>query len=135
MNSRLPNVCRRVLPAAPLIAVLTIVLIAASVIGTNRAQVVEAGGRLLLAVLCLHTAGFFFGYVVSRLWLGHAQAARTASIEVGMQNSGLGVILARGNFTNPLVAIPSAIATVAHSLIGSLVAAWWRRSARPEAEL
>jgi BASS family bile acid:Na+ symporter len=126
MNSRLPNVCRRVLPAAPLIAVLTIVLIAASVIGANRAQVVEAGGRLLLAVLCLHTAGFFFGYVVSRLWLGHEQAARTASIEVGMQNSGLGVVLAQQNFINPLVAIPSALSAVIHSLVGSIAAAVWR---------
>ena len=53
--------------------------------------------------------------------------ARTISVEVGMQNSGLGVVLARGNFTDPLVAIPSAISSVFHSLIGSLLAAIWRR--------
>ena len=52
------------------------------------------------------------------------------SIEVGMQNSGLGVVLAQQNFASPLVAIPSAISSVFHSLVGSLVAAWWRRSAR-----
>jgi BASS family bile acid:Na+ symporter len=44
-----------------------------------------------------------------------------------MQNSGLGVVLARANFANPLVAIPSAISSLFHSLIASLLAAVWRR--------
>ena len=35
------------------------------------------------------------------------KVAGTISIEVGMQNSGLGAVLARQNFSNPLVAIPS----------------------------
>ncbi|MCU0794150.1 MAG: bile acid:sodium symporter family protein, partial [Opitutaceae bacterium] len=52
---------------------------------------------------------------------------RTVSIEVGMQNSGLGVVLARNNFADPLTAVPCAISSVAHSLIGSLLAGWWRR--------
>lgn len=45
-----------------------------------------------------------------------------------MQNSGLGVVLARANFANPLVAIPSAISSVFHSLIASFLAALWRRA-------
>jgi BASS family bile acid:Na+ symporter len=36
-----------------------------------------------------------------------------------MQNSGLGVILARENFSSPLVAIPAAISSLIHSLLGS----------------
>jgi BASS family bile acid:Na+ symporter len=56
-------------------------------------------------------------------------AARTISIEVGMQNSGLGVVLARQNFASPLVAIPSAISSLFHSLIASALAGIWRRSA------
>ena len=41
---------------------------------------------------------------------------------------GLGVVLARQNFANPAVAIPSAISSLFHSLIGSALAALWRRS-------
>jgi BASS family bile acid:Na+ symporter len=37
-----------------------------------------------------------------------------------MQNSGLGVVLARENFSNPMVAIPAAISSLIHSLLGSL---------------
>ncbi len=126
LKARFPVACRRVLPVAPLVAVATIVLIAASVIGGGREQVIEAGARLLLAVLSLHAGGFVLGYTVARLWIGREQAARTAAIEVGMQNSGLGVVLARQNFANPLVAIPSAMSAVMHSVVGSVAAAIWR---------
>lgn len=129
---RFPRAIASLLPIAPLVAVITITLIVASVVGGGREQILEAGPRLLLAVFGLHACGFLFGYLAGRAVLGRETAARTVAIEVGMQNSGLGVVLARGNFANPLVAIPSAIATVAHSLIGSLVAAWWRRSAQTD---
>lgn len=131
LKARFPAACRRVAPAAPLAAVATIVLIAASVIGGGREQVIEAGARLLLAVLGLHAGGFVLGYAAARLWTGREQAARTAAIEVGMQNSGLGVVLARQNFANPLVAIPSALSAVMHSVVGSAAAAIWRMTAAP----
>jgi BASS family bile acid:Na+ symporter len=37
-----------------------------------------------------------------------------------MQNSGLGAVLARENFTNPATAIPSAISSLVHSIYGSI---------------
>ena len=120
-----------ILPVAAgalLVAVLTITLIGASVIGAGREQILEAGVRLLVAVFALHLFGFLFGYLAGKVVLKREISARTAAIEVGMQNSGLGVVLARSNFANPLVAIPSALSTVAHSLIGSLAAAWWSRT-------
>ena len=102
-------------------------MIAASVIGSGREQVLEAGPRLLAALVCLHAGGFLLGYIAGRVFLRRELAARTVSIEVGMQNSGLGVVLAQQNFVSPLVAIPCAISAVFHSLIGSLLAAYWRR--------
>lgn len=125
---RFPEVSRRILPVAPLVAVIAITLIVGSVIGGGRQQVIDAGVRLLLAVMCLHVGGFLLGYVAGRLWLGREQAARTVSIEVGMQNSGLGVVLAQQNFANPLVALPCALSALFHSLIGSFAAAVWRRT-------
>ena len=126
---RFPNASRRILPGAPLVAVIAITLIVGSVIGTGRQQVIEAGPRLLLAVFCLHVGGFTLGYLAGRLFIGRELASRTVSIEVGMQNSGLGVVLAQQNFASPLVAVPCAISAVLHSLIGSLAAAMWRASA------
>jgi len=126
-----PGVTRRLLPVAPLAAVLMITLIVASIIGAAREAILETAARLLLAVASLHAGGFLLGYVLSRLAGADARTARTVSIEVGMQNSGLGVVLARQNFPDPLVAIPSAISSLFHSLIASILAAVWRRTATP----
>ena len=123
---RFPRVSAQVLPIAPFVAVLTITLIVASVIGAGRTQVLEAGLRLVAAVFCLHVGGFLLGYLAGRLLLGRELTARPISIEVGMQNSGLGVVLAQQNFASPLVAIPSAISAVFHSILGSAAAAIWR---------
>ena len=128
MNRWTPRLTARILPGAPLAAVAMIALIVASIIGAQRDTILEAGARLPLAVASLHAGGFLFGYASARLLGNHAHTARTVSVEVGMQNSGLGVVLARQNFADPLVAIPSAISSLFHSLIASLLAALWRHS-------
>jgi BASS family bile acid:Na+ symporter len=131
LHARAPRLVARVLPAAPLAAVVFITLIVASIIGAGRDEILGAGGRLVGAVFALHTLGFLFGYVLSRLLRRPVVTARTVSIEVGMQNSGLGVVLARANFADPLVAIPSAISSLFHSLIASVLAGYWRRRPAP----
>lgn len=127
INRFLPRVVRAVLPVAPLVSVLTIAMVCASVIGQNAASVRVSGPRLLAAVVLLHAIGFAVGYLFARL-LGYDRiVSRTISIEVGMQNSGLGVVLATRHFpAEPLTAVPCAISSVTHSVIGSLLAGWWR---------
>lgn len=127
MNCFLPRLTKRIVPVAPLGAVILITLIVASIVGQGRDYILRSGPALILAVFSLHTLGFIFGYVLSRL-IAPRIPSRTISIEVGMQNSGLGVVLAQQNFTNPLIAIPSAISSVFHSVIASTLAAVWRRS-------
>ncbi len=125
-----PKVTEKILPVAPLAAVIMIVLIVGSILGAGREDIMRAGLRLIGAVFMLHFLGFFLGYVLSRGIIRHEITARTISIEVGMQNSGLGVVLARQNFASPLVAIPSAISSLFHCVMGSLLAAIWGRSGR-----
>ena len=82
------------------------------------------------AVTLLHGGGFFLGSLLGRFCGFDRAVTRTLSIEVGMQNSGLGAVLAKTHFAaEPLTAVPSALSSVCHSLLGSLLAAWWRRSA------
>jgi BASS family bile acid:Na+ symporter len=124
-----PGLTYRILPVAPLISVILITMIVASIIGTSRAAIIESGLQLIGAVFALHVCGFGLGYVLTRAISPDVISARTVAIEVGMQNSGLGVVLAGQNFANPLVAVPSAISSLFHSLIGSALAGWWRASA------
>ena len=127
INRWLPGVVRTVMPVAPLVSVLTIALVCASIIGQNAAAVTASGPRLLGAVVLVHAIGFGVGYLFAWLLGYDRTVARTISIEVGMQNSGLGVVLAQKHFpVEPLTAVPCAISSVVHSVIGSLLAGWWR---------
>ena len=134
VNRFAPAAVRRISPVAPLVSVLTIALICGSAIAQNAAAVRASGPRLLLAVALLHAAGFALGHLCARLLGYDRRIARTISIEVGMQNSGLGVVLAR-TFDFPATAgvapaaVPCAISAVTHSVIGSLLAGIWRLSA------
>jgi len=132
LNRYFPRGVKKVLPAAPLVSVIVIALICACIIGLRIEEVKASAGKLIAAVALLHLAGFALGYGLSRLLRLPEQRARTVSIEVGMQNSGLGVVLANKHFTNPatgvaLAAVPCAISAVMHSIIGSVAAAFWRR--------
>jgi bile acid:Na+ symporter, BASS family len=50
-------------------------------------------------------------------------------LQVGMQNSTLGASLAIMHFADPLAATPCAVSACMHSVIGSLLAAYWQRKA------
>lgn len=127
LNRRAPRLVASVQLGLPLVSVIVIALICASIIGTNARDVAQVAVRLPVAVFCLHVSGFALGYAVARLTGWDETVARTASIEVGMQNSGLGAVLARKHFADPLTAVPAAISAAFHSVIGSVAAAWWRR--------
>jgi BASS family bile acid:Na+ symporter len=77
------------------------------------------------------------GYLVTRLSGFEEEIARTISIEVGMQNSGLAIVLAKQGFPNlPLAPVVGAVSGVTHCLIGSVFAAIWSRFTpkNPESE-
>ena len=120
-----PRLVKAVLPVAPLISVVTIALICASIIGSSAVPLRKSGGLLLLAVFLLHAGGFLLGYLFARVFGYDQIICRTISIEVGMQNSGLGAVLAKNHFT-PLTALPCAISATFHSVIGSMLAGIWR---------
>lgn len=131
LHHGMPRLVRAVLPVAPLVSVLAITLICASIIGQSAAEFRTTAPRVLAGVVALHAGGFALGYTLA--WaLGQSTATnRTVSIEVGMQNSGLGVVLARQHFADPVTALPCAMSAVCHSVIGSLLAGIWRLSGAP----
>lgn len=127
LNRYFPRFVKLVMPASPLVSVLAITLICASIIGGSAADFRRSGGELILAVFLLHTGGFFLGYIFSRLLRCDELTSRTISVEVGMQNSGLGAALAKAHFASmPLAALPCAISATFHSVIGSILAGIWR---------
>ncbi len=121
-----PKVTERLVAVLPLVSVGGIVLIVAAVVAVNQPTLAKSG-MLILAVVAVHNCvGLLLGYWAGRaLRLGNPQL-RALSIEVGMQNSGLGAALAQAHFS-PLAAVPSAVFSVWHNISGTLLASYFRR--------
>ena len=136
LNRLFPRAAERVSAVLPLVAIVLVILIVGGIVGGAKTQIAAHAGVLLLATFLLHAVGFALGYGLARmLGLGEIEA-RTISIEVGMQNSGLGSGLAKtpafaAQFADAtqaaLAPVPAAISAVWHVVIGSLLAGWWRR--------
>jgi BASS family bile acid:Na+ symporter len=110
----------------PLISIAAILAIVSAVVGANKGNIASTGWLLFVAVMLHNLFGLFFGYITAKL-VGLDEAKRRAiSIEVGMQNSGLGASLATVHFS-PLAALPSAIFSVWHNISGPAFVTLWSR--------
>ncbi|KAJ8755697.1 hypothetical protein K2173_022650 [Erythroxylum novogranatense] len=128
LNQYFHKLVKVVSPLMPPIAVGTVAVLCGNAIAQSADAILLSSQQVLLATSLLHASGFFFGYVFSRILGLDVASSRTISIEVGMQNSVLGVVLATQHFGNPLTAVPCAVSSVCHSIFGSLLAGIWRQS-------
>ncbi len=112
--------------ALPLISVISIVAIVAAVVGASKERIAETG-LLIFSIVILHNLlGLAIGYWLAKLLRLKEGDQRAISIEVGMQNSGLGAALAAAHF-NPIAAVPSAIFSVWHNISGPILATIWSK--------
>ena len=126
-NWKFPRAVAKAAAFGPLISVVSIIFIAGSIVAPNAEKVIANAGRLTLALTLLHGLGFLIGYWVTRLLRFDDTVARTVAIEVGMQNGGMAAMLAKKHFAaDPLVGVPAVFCSVVQTLLGSLVAAYWR---------
>ncbi|MEQ8411694.1 MAG: bile acid:sodium symporter family protein [Erythrobacter sp.] len=136
LNRLFPRAAEAVGGVLPLVAIVLVILIVGGIVGGAKAEIAAHAGPLLVATFALHALGFSLGWGLARLAGLGAAEQRTVSIEVGMQNSGLGSGLAKtpafaAQFADAaqaaLAPVPAAISAVWHVVIGSLLASWWRR--------
>lgn len=120
----------------PLVSVLAIVAIVAAIIAGSQAAILQSGA-LILAVVILHNGlGYLLGFWASRCFKLAYADCKAVSIEVGMQNSGLGVALAAVHFAaSPITAVPSAIFSLWHNVSGPALATYWAAKTEKAAKL
>lgn len=126
-----PKFTERIITLTPLVGVILTTLLCASPIGQVSEVLKTQGAQLILPVALLHAAAFALGYWFSKFSTFGESTSRTISIECGMQSSALGFLLAQKHFTNPLVAVPSAVSVVCMALGGSALAVFWRNQPIP----
>ncbi|RIJ63509.1 bile acid:sodium symporter family protein [Rummeliibacillus sp. POC4] len=118
------NKTKAVNGAMPIVSVVAIVAIVAAVVSGSRDKILDTG-LLIFAVVILHNSlGLLLGFFVAKLLKLNYEDQKAVSIEVGMQNSGLGAALAMAHFS-PLAAVPSAIFSVWHNISGPILASYW----------
>lgn len=123
-------VVERLLHVFPSVSIAFIVLIVACIVGLNRDRMGDFGLALVAAVVLTNGLGLASGYGLARLLRADVVTARTIAIEVGMQNSGLGVALAAQYFS-AAAALPSAFFSLWHNLSGPALASYWSRGDAP----
>lgn len=116
----------RIEPLLPTVAITLILVIIAIVVALNASRLSDVGLLTLIAVILHNLGGLSGGYYVSRLFGFDVRRSQTIAIEVGMQNSGLGVALALQYFS-ATAALPGAIFSVWHNISGSLLATHWSK--------
>lgn len=105
----------------PLVSVIAIVLILAAVVSISKDKIIESG-LLIFGVVVLHNClGYLVGYFAAKFFKLNLADCKAVSIEVGMQNSGLGAALAAAHF-NPIAAVPSAVFSFWHNVSGPILA-------------
>ena len=81
------------------------------VVALNRDYIIALTTILFLAVFLHNFFGLVCGYAISVFYGFDQRRRRTLSIEVGMQNAGLGAVLALKHFNYQSALIPAVFAT------------------------
>jgi bile acid:Na+ symporter, BASS family len=153
IRGKFPTVATSISRYTPFASVLLVSLLCGGVVAQNVQMLASAGAvgaavsaatttttatalstsvllpSIILAVLLVHCIGFMAGYIIPRYGFSQSTAtSRTISIEVGMQNSALPVVLAKSiHGLHPIATLPGAFSATIHSCLGSILATIWRR--------
>ena len=108
---------------APKIANLAILWIIAVVVALNRKWLVDVPAALLVALLVVNLGGYLAGFLGGRVLRLPPSMQKALTLEVGMQNAGLGATLATHLFPdNTATAIAPALYTFGCMLTGTVLA-------------
>lgn len=118
--------------AGPL-ANLAILWIIATVVALNRDRLQQISSSILSVLVLLNFGGYLAGYLgASAMRLGDGMR-KALTLEVGMQNAGVGTALAMKWFEEtPTAAIPTAAYTFGCMLTGTMLAKWFARGSSLE---
>ena len=117
--------------AAPIAANLAILWIIATVVSLNRERLGSIPVVVLMGLVLINLVGYAGGYAAGFVARLPESMRRALTLEVGMQNAGLGTVIAVDTFGDrfPEAAIPTAVYTFGCMLTGTALAGYWRSSA------
>jgi len=127
LKYRFTRAIERIEPVFPAISVTFIIFICSLVIALNREFLAMLTATVFAGVILLNLWGMSSGYGLAKLFRMNLARRRTLAIEIGMQNAGLGTVLALKHF-NERVAIPAACFVFICIFTAAVMAEVWRRN-------
>jgi bile acid:Na+ symporter, BASS family len=130
VRARMPRVAHALQPWVARLAILLLVALILGIGLTQRGTLVAAtlqAGPAVLALCCGAIAG---GYALGRLFRLPARDVLTVSLEVGVQNGALAILIALSVLQSPQIAIPGALYGVLMYIPALVVVAIGRRQFR-----
>ena len=110
------------------IASFTLLWIIVIVVASNRDNLMNVGWVLAIALLLINVIGYLAGWIVGGVTKLPEPCRRALTLEVGMQNAGLGTALAVSLYgEDTLATIPTAAYTFGCMLTGTILAVSWQR--------
>jgi BASS family bile acid:Na+ symporter len=116
----------------PAFSTVFIALICGLVVALNRDYLLKLTPLIFFAVFLHNLFGLVLGYLLSVAYRFDTKRRRTLAIEVGMQNAGLGAVLALKHFSFQSALVPAVFATWC-VITASILAEIWARAASPMA--
>lgn len=117
----------KILPVFPAISVTFIIFICSMVIAVNKERLYNLSAIVIVAVVVLNIYGMLSGYGVGSLFRMERARRRTLSVEIGMQNAGLGTTLALTHFGDE-AALPAAAFVFVCIITASIMAEIWQKA-------
>lgn len=111
----------------PAVSSLFIALICGLVVALNRDYIASVSGLIFIAVFLHNAFGLLFGYWAGIIYRFGVRRRRTLAFEVGMQNAGLGAVLALKHFSAQ-AALPNALFATWCIITASVLAMIWSKS-------
>jgi len=116
--------------AAPGIAAIAIIIICSYAVAANHERINDTPALVIGLVILLNALGYLFGWFAAKLFRFERSYRITLSIEIGMQNAGLGVALALKHF-QPETALPGALFAVWCIITAAGMTRWLHRKDSP----
>jgi len=110
----------------PVLSTLAIALICGLVVALNRDYLAHLSALIFVAVVLHNGLGMLLGYGAGALYRFDSKRRRTLCFEVGMQNAGLGAVLALKHFSVQ-TALPNALFATWCIITASVLAEVWSR--------
>ena len=127
INRFFATATQKMVDLLPVISVVAICMIVATVVAHN-AEKIHTCGFWVLSVVVLHNLlGYLCGFTLGKLLKMEPAKVKAFSIEIGMQHSGLATSLAATSFpTLAMATVPGAIFSVWHNISGAILAEIYR---------